>query len=157
MSDKSHLTAIARKSLPLPTQWIIKNMGLIGPVLDYGCGKCHSVNNEHFKADGYDPHFRPDGIPEGVKYRTIICNYVLCVIPAEERTAILHKLQGLLMDGEPDTAFALVSVRNDKPKNGWGKNKRGTYQGRVRKLMLPILYECAGFRIYLLTKDMEVL
>lgn len=132
-------------------------MGLIGPVLDYGCGKCHSVNNQHFVADGYDPHFRPDGLIARKKYRTILCNYVLCVVPAAERITILKDIQSRLVDDEPDTAFALLSVRNDKPKQGWGKNKRGTYQGRVRKLTLPIIYECAGFRIYLLTKDMELI
>ena len=157
MRNKSHLTAISRRTLPLPTRWLTEKEFLVGKILDYGCGKCHSVNNRHFKADGYDPYHHQD--PKGIIHRlntnwynTIICNYVLCVLERRERPFILEDIQRLLnKDGK-----AYVSVRNDRPKQGWGRSRKGTYQGRVQTLKLPLLYECAGFRTYLLTKDTKL-
>jgi hypothetical protein len=115
--------------------------------LDFGCGKCVSVNPPMW--DGYDPHFRPDGIPEGKRYNVILCNYVLCTLPPEERIAVLKKIQFFLAeDGQ-----AYVSVRNDRPKNGWGLTSKGTYQGRVRFPFLKEVHKNSQFRIYLLTKS----
>jgi len=153
MIDKSHLTAIGRRDLPVPTRFLIKNGYLVGSILDYGCGKCHLINNKHFNADGFDAH---PSFPQSAsirinmgRYNTIICNYVLCVVPLEERLPILRTIQTLLTDN----GTAYISVRNDKPKNGWGVSSKGTYQGRVRKLMLPLLYKNSQFRIYTLTKQ----
>lgn len=120
--NKSHLTAIGRKKLPSPTQWLLKNkcLGDIefeDVVLDYGCGKCHSVNNQHFVADGYDPHYFPNGLSEGWSYNFIICNYVLCVIPThQERMAVLQKIQLLLTKN----GVAYISLNIAEPKSGWG-------------------------------------
>lgn len=147
MENKSHLTAIARPNLPGPTKWLMKNNLLVPRVLDYGCGKCHELNNQHFEADGYDPHFRPYGI-SGYGYSTIICNYVLCVLPTEEeRREILQDIQlTLTRDG-----IAYVSVRADKPAQGHGWSKRGTYQAEVH-LKLPLIHKCRDFRLYRLMK-----
>jgi methyltransferase family protein len=118
------------------------------PMLDFGCGKCHSVNNEHLHIDGYDPHYRPDGIPEGKRYQIIVCNYVLCTLPKEERAAVLKKIQFLLSEG----GVAYISVRNDKPKQGWGLSSKGTYQGRCEHVTPNLIYKNSQFRIYQLTK-----
>jgi hypothetical protein len=151
MQNKSHLTALTRKKLPGPTQWLI-NQGLIvardgwHSNLDYGCGKSHEINNAFFQADGYDPHFRPER-PKG-KYMLIICNYVLCVLPTEEeRRAVLKDIQSLLTDN----GTAYVTVRNDAPKKGHGWTSRGTYQADVR-LDLEQVRQCRQFRMYKLTK-----
>jgi len=144
--DKSHLTAISRKTLPLPTRWLLKQGVIQGRVLDFGCGKCHAINPK--KWDNYDPHFYPKYFTISDEWDTIICNYVLCVLPHSERPFILKQIQSLLtLDG-----MALISVRNDKPKQGWGMSKRGTYQGRVSKLPLRQIYKCPQFRTYILTK-----
>jgi hypothetical protein len=150
MKHNSHLTAITRKRMPVPTRWLI-NAGLVDVeenVLDFGCGKCGEVNPKTW--DNYDPHYRPWSCWHKRSYRTIICNYVLCTLPDEERLPILKEIQRKL--GGHD-AIAYLSVRNDKPKQGWGKSSRGTYQGRVRKLNLPLTYKNSQFRIYQLTKD----
>jgi SAM-dependent methyltransferase len=150
--NKSHLTAIGRKALPVPTRWLLDHNLLRGKVLDYGCGRCHKVNNNYFVCDGYDPYPFPqtDLITVGETwYDTIICNYVLCVTPAAERMPILKDIQNNLAK----YGVAFISVRNDKPTMGWGFTKRGTYQGRASRLRLPLVKECAAFRIYLLTKQ----
>ena len=86
---------------------------------------------------------------------TVVCNYVLCTLPRADRMPVLKDIQSLLMD-RPDSR-AYITVRNDKPKQGWGVSKTGTYQGRVSNLKLPLLYECRGFRIYTMTKTTTLL
>jgi len=155
MTDKSHLTAISRKALPKPTQWLLKH-GLVLErpnglqVLDYGCGKCVSLNPKEW--DNYDPHFRPWSCWHKKSYHIIICNYVLCVLPRAQRMPILLDIQRHLKKN----GVAYISVRNDKPKQGWGKSSKGTYQGRVQHLLLPTVHECASFRIYLLTRETKL-
>ncbi len=146
--NKSHLTAITRKTLPRPTKWLIDRGYVLEDigVLDYGCGRCATVNPAYW--DNYDPYYVPDP-PRQKEYRVIVCNYVLCTIKSrQERIRILRNIRKLLSKH----GIAFVSVRNNKPKQGWGKSKTGTYQGRVKKLALRVLYENAQFRIYLLTK-----
>ncbi len=150
VEDKSHLTAISRKSLPNPTKWLILDNRIpFAPkrVLDYGCGKSHDLNNTFFHADGYDPYYRPER-PTG-QYDMVMCNYVLCVIPtAAERKLVLAQIQNLLKKH----GVAYISVRNDKPHQGHGWTSRGTYQADVR-LNLPVIHKCRDFRMYQLTKQ----
>lgn len=154
VSNKSHLTAIARKTLPVPTRWLIKQGLIKPPVMDYGCGHCQPINPLGWL--NYDPYFFKINLrPFWGSIQTVVCNYVLCTLPARERTEVLLEIQNLLMNSPAGVAY--VSVRNDRPKNGWGISSRGTYQGRVRGLNLPIIYQCAQFRIYKLTKDAKVL
>jgi hypothetical protein len=147
--NKTYLTAISRKTLPRPTRWLMKHGLLLGNVLDFGCGKCLHINPP--KWDNYDPYYRPWPWHKS-NYNTIICNYVLCVLPQAERMPVLKEIQRKLKEN----GLAFISVRNDRPKQGWGVNRRGTYQGRVRKLPLALLYECSDFRTYLLTKETEL-
>ncbi len=133
--------------MPVPTRWLIKAGLVVGKVMDYGCGKCASVNPPEWF--NYDPHYQPNANFGTDRFDTIICNYVLCTLPEAERMPILQHIQVLLrLNG-----IAYISVRNDKPKNGWGKSSKGTYQGRVRNLNLPLVYKNSQFRIYQLTKD----
>ena len=148
LMNKSYLTAITRRDLPRPTQWLMDKGLIRGRVLDYGCGKCYLINPMEW--DSYDPNFPTSGIYP--PYDTIICNYVLCVLPRAERIPVLKRIHGALSsDGK-----AYISVRNDRPKNGWGKSSRGTYQGRVANLPMEELYKCSGFRIYVLTTDTKL-
>ena len=141
--NKSHLTAIVRKTLPLPTRWLIKERRIIGDVLDYGCGRCHEVNNKHFRADGYDPHYRPDGIKK-LRYDTIICNYVLNVIEDPvERAKVLAHIESLLTPA----GYAYISVRNDIDEDH--VSSRGTWQGVIDLPTLFPLRETVGYKMYL--------
>jgi ATP adenylyltransferase len=145
-SHNSHLTAISRKTLPKPTRWLMDKGLIWGRTLDYGCGKCFPINPIDW--DNYDPYYYPVILSPG--YQTIICNYVLCTLPTQaERMKVLRQINFLLYSN----GIAYISVRNDKPRWGWGVSKRGTYQGRVQGLPLPLLYKCHGFRIYRLTPD----
>ena len=147
-SHNSHLTAITRKDFPVPTRWLMKQSLIRGKVLDYGCGKCYTINP--IKWDNFDPHYYPSTLIPG--YDTILCNYVLCTLPADERLEVLQMIKFFLKsDG-----IAYISVRNDKPKQGWGISKRKTYQGRVRNLNLPLLYKNSHFRIYKLTANTKL-
>jgi 2-polyprenyl-3-methyl-5-hydroxy-6-metoxy-1,4-benzoquinol methylase len=161
MENKSHLTAISRKTLPKPTRWL-KNQHLIwGDFLDYGCGRCHDINKfcililksnkdsqmiGSYVVDGYDPHYRPDGITLK-KYNTIVCNYVLNVIEdPNERYKIISDIQNRLKYG----GRAYLSVRNDIFKLN-GKTLRGTWQGYI-VLDYPIIHSTKDYILYDITK-----
>lgn len=104
-------TAITRSKLPAPTQFLLDNGKLKGDILDYGCGRCHDINNQYFVADGYDPYFKDMKFDK--QYDTIICNYVLNVVNEEEREKILNDLYKLLKPG----GTAYVTVRRDMKEN----------------------------------------
>lgn len=148
MSNKSHLTAISRTALPLPTQWLIKQGLIRGHVLDYGCGRCHTINPVEW--DNYDPHHFPR--PLLGRYDTILCTYVMCVLLPKERREVLERIQSLL---KPN-GKAYISVNKARPKKGWGPSSKGTYQGRGMNLPLTELYSNANFRILVLTRETEL-
>lgn len=135
---KSWKTAIARKKLPVPTRFLLENDLLRGSVLDYGCGKCHDLNNQHFVAEGFDPHFRPIALDK--KYDTIICNYVLNVVPDDVRSTILEKIKSLLNDN----GTAYVAVRRDMASDYTTKD---TEQFLV-ELDYPTVVKNSNFEIY---------
>ena len=141
--DKSHLTAITRKKLSAPASWL-RNKGQIrGRILDYGCGR--GFDAKELNADKYDPFF--SHCPPHGQYDTILCTYVLNVIPnSQERSRILNKIKGLLNEG----GRAYISVRRDlKSLKGW--TKKGTWQGLIA-LPLKIVEENSNFIIYELGK-----
>jgi SAM-dependent methyltransferase len=145
MNDKSAKTAMSRKVLPTPTRYLLKNGMLKGDILDYGCGKCHDLNNQHFTSEGYDPHHRP--VEPAGKYDTIICNFVLNTIDCKFRRAlVVQSILDLLVDG----GVAYISVRNDVAKLR-GRTTRGTWQGYV----IPpgnLIHQTVSYRMYALTK-----
>ncbi len=151
MKHKSYLTAIGRKALPAPTRWLIKtgkvweHPGRLD-VLDFGCGKCILVNPVTW--DNYDPHYKPwNDAYHKPAYDIIICNYVLCTLPEAEHMPVLKQIQSLLKS----SGVAYITVRNDRPKQGWGLSSKGTYQGKV-DLNLPLIHKTSQFKIYWLTK-----
>ncbi len=156
----SHLTAITRTALPVPVRWLL-GQGLIhGYVLDYGCGKCASINDLHLRThpnvrslNNYDPFYSPHDIVRPPNregwYDVVLCTYVLCTLPEKDEKKILKDIKTLL---KPN-GVAYITVRNDEPKQGYGVSSKGTFQRRVE---LPYLYEfkkCHQYRIYLLTAD----
>jgi hypothetical protein len=144
VKHQSHLTAIHRKDIPVPVKWILQNNKCLGKILDFGCGKCYLINPS--KWDSYDPYYKPDGIKKE-KYDTIFCTYVLCTLPKAERQSVLHQISLLL---DPLFGIAYITVRNDKPKQGWGLSKRNTYQGRATELdkKLHLIRSTSQYRIY---------
>lgn len=117
-----------------------------GRTLDYGCGKCHDINNLFFKSEGYDPHYRPE-LPAG-QYETILCNFVLNTIESNfNRAIIIQKILDLLSPA----GTAYISVRNDVKKL-IGLTKLGTWQGYI----IPpgkLIHSCPSYRLYRLTKN----
>lgn len=93
--------------------------------MDFGCGKCHDLNNQFFEADGYDPVHRP--IPFSGKYDIVLCNYVLNTLQyAGDRWLIVLSVRDLLSEN----GMAFFSVRNDM-KALQGPTNKGTWQGHV--------------------------
>lgn len=156
---KSHLTAIARKTLPVPVKWLLANELIHGHVLDYGCGKC-KVLNSHIIRDkkgvlsitSYDPHYapwEPSFVLPKLRWDVILCTYVLCTLEIGFEKPILEDIQSRLQDN----GIAYITVRNDKPKGGYGTSSKGTFQRKVHLPYLPLFRLCPQYRIYLLTKS----
>jgi len=144
MSNKAHLTAIIRKKISKPAEYLLQKNLLDGRILDYGCGR--GFDADSLGADKYDPHYFPTP-PQG-KYNLIYCNYVLNVIAdPEERLKVIENIRSLLSSG----GVAYISVRNDREKLN-GNTKRGTWQGYV-ELDLPVEKKCANYVMYRLTNE----
>jgi hypothetical protein len=141
-NTKYHGTAINRGKPSAPAVWIKENKGFDARnTLDYGCGRGDDVR--HFHVDGYDPQgfYRSEGLRGG--YTTVLCTYVLNVIPSEEeRNEVIEAVKKVLSDD----GVAYFSVRADKAAlNGWTNS--GTYQGFV-ELDYPIVHRTSGYIIY---------
>jgi len=137
-------TAIARRKPSKPIAALEKDGRIVGRVLDYGSGRGYDAS--YLGAECYDPHFEPV-MPDGL-FDTIVCNYVLNVIPSvEEREAVVADIRSRLKcDGR-----AYVSVRTDKGAlNGY--TKTGSWQGLV-VLDAPVVAKCNGFKTYELCKE----
>lgn len=159
MMHKSHLTAIARKNLPLPVNWLLHNGFLTGHILDYGCGKCAQLNWKLIAGSkcvesvtNYDPYYAPNGLKDGSpspdgKYDVILCIYVLCALPAKEDYKILKDIQSRLRKG----GVAYIVVRNDEPRGGYGVSAKGTFQRQVTLPYLFRLRKTTTYSIYLLS------
>ena len=131
MEDNSKYTAIKREKNSFPLNIILKKNLIVGDVLDYGCG--HGADVEYLKekginVQGYDPNFFPES-PVG-KFDTIICFYVLNVLPLEEEKKIIANVSSLL---KPN-GKAYFAIRRDIVKEGKRfhvKHKKYTYQRKV--------------------------
>lgn len=143
--NKSHLTAISRKSPSAPMKWL-KDMGLLtGKMLDYGCGR--GLDADTFGMEKYDPFwFKCDDFSVS-EFDTITCNYVLNVIedPIERSMAILQMQRWVKPTGN-----IYISVRADK-QNLNGYTKRGTWQGYI-VLGNKLIHSCSAFDLYQVAK-----
>ena len=151
--SRSYMTAMTRKSPSAPMKCLVSKFKAngIGPILDYGAGKGQDVkylNNCGFTAIGYDPHYAPNTIQNGLTnhFHVITSMFVLNVIESslERDSTILH-IKSLLMP----KGHAYVAIRADKAKlNGY--TKRGTFQTYVD--MTPygfkLLHKGSGYELY---------
>jgi len=148
MNNKSHLTAITRKTLSAPSAVLAYDLEVIPAhdegkdCLDFGCGKGQDAGFLAF--DKYDPHFFPN-LPDK-KYDLILCNYVLNVVGESEGQEIINQIRSLLKP----TGTAFITVRRDVKVDGF--TKKGTYQRNV-VLDLPVVRQTSTYCIYKLSKD----
>jgi len=148
--NKSYLTAIKRKKLSAPVQWLFKSGLIKDPVLDYGCGKGDDVKHLRelgFNAHGFDPYWGPHSFL-WQKYPTILCTYVFNAIKEEEREKELSFLNWMLE--APWGKKLYITVRRDLKQN-YIKTKRGTEQWMVY-LDYPIIHETSSYCIYEVTR-----
>lgn len=138
-TKNAHKTAIKRSKLSAPSEYLVKH-DLVNnnDTLDYGCGKGYDCDSMGW--DGYDPHYRSE-FPNK-KYDTIVCNFVLNVLPESKWNNVIDSITSLLKPG----GFAWISVRNDK-SNLNGFTKIGTYQTFV-ELDLPVEKRSSTFVMY---------
>ena len=142
--DKTHLTAITRTRLSAPAAYLKKQNLLKGKCLDYGCGK--GFDSRALRADKYDPYYYPDK-PGFRQYNTILCIYVLNVIPnIKLRNNILKSIRKLLTRN----GIAYIAVRNDT-ENLNGYTSKGTWQGII---ILPyaVIHRTKQYILYKMTK-----
>jgi len=109
MEIQSWKTAIKRNKLSKPVQ-IYEDL-LVGKILNYGAG--HGEDTEFLRLKGYDIYsydkYFPSDADLNTTYDTIICNYVLNVIPTlQERIEVLKHIRSLL---KPD-GYAYITVRH---------------------------------------------
>lgn len=109
MTIESWKTAIRRKKLSKPVQ--LYKHELKGMILNYGSGHGEDtelLRLEDYEIYNYDKFFDSDA-DLSIKYDTIICNYVLNVIPTiDERVAVLMHIKELLKDN----GCAYITVRH---------------------------------------------
>ena len=142
MTTTFHKTATKRNSPSAPAKWIYDNIGFdLDDTLDYGCGRGDDV--AYFGLRGWDINGDHKPLKRHDDFNTILCSYVLNVIPDEdERKSVIANIQKHLTRN----GTAYLTVRNDKQHlNGW--TKIGTYQTFV-DLPLPIVHKTSGYIIY---------
>ena len=144
MTSNFHKTARVRSKPSAPARWLYDNIGfeLSADTLDYGCGR--GTDARYFGIRGWDINGgEHEPLDRYDKFDTILCSYVLNVIPNEnERMQVISHIKNhLTPEGN-----AYLTVRNDKKNlNGWTKS--GTYQTFV-DLPLPIVHKTSGYIIY---------
>lgn len=142
--SNEHKTAIARNKPSKPMEWLASNDRIVGPALDYGCGK--GFDADEYRMAKFDPYFSPD-MPSGT-FDTITCNYVLNVIEQDAiKLKVLREIRRKLSaDGR-----AYITVRADS-RALCGQTRIGTYQCEVL-LRLPVVRKTSGYVMYMLTKE----
>lgn len=141
-------TAIVRGGPSAPVKFLEKQGLIKSPVLDFGSG--HGEDAKWLRSKGYqvreyDPNF--EGIadmPEGT-YNTVLCIYVLNVLPKSDEARIIKQVQSRLRPN----GMAYFAVRGDVKKSG--KTSRG-YQRPV-KLNAETVGKPSGSPIFAMTKS----
>ena len=136
--SKAHLTAIKRKRLSSPAKFLVDNEHLKGSVLDYGCGRGDDA--QRLEIDSYDPHYQP--VLPSKKYDTILCTYVLNVLPANQWRQVIEDMLEYLEPG----GSIYITVRTDA-RSLKGITSKGTYQTLV-DLPYPMIRKNSTYCIY---------
>jgi 2-polyprenyl-3-methyl-5-hydroxy-6-metoxy-1,4-benzoquinol methylase len=124
---------------------LVKHGYIRGKVLDYGCGKGKDCDT--YGWDGYDPNTprREHSEAPRVQYDTIVCTYVLNVVPEDIQEQVLATVRDLLTT----EGRAYVSVRRDIPAHVVGVSQW------VVRLAEPSIRCVAGYEIYEIRKHHE--
>jgi len=118
---------------------------MIGPVLDWGCGRGDDVVYLR-NAYGYDPHYQPELPSKGELFNTVAVTYVLNTIPEyHDRCVILEEALEYLAEG----GWLYVTIRKGKKLKGWTQS--GTWHGYVGDQL-----QSGGFTLVHGTSDMEI-
>ena len=131
-------TAIARTKVSAPTQWLIDNYGFYGKILHFGEGKAYQDTQALRDLPGvdsveaYDPnsaHLHKRVLPPvGAGFDYVVCNYVLNVLPEEDRSAALVAAFGRGL-------YNIFTVRLDKvegkPYDDGVITSKGTFQSQL--------------------------
>lgn len=136
-------TAITRRKLSRPAQWLLESGLIQGRILDYGCGR--GGDAKLLEAQRFDPHFQPY-MPRG-EFDTILCTFVLNVVDKDDRKLTIKDVAKRLKP----RGMAFFAVRRDMKGDYRAGGKAGWNQYLV-KLDMPLVYECSGFAIYMLDK-----
>lgn len=123
MKNESYRTAITRKKLSSPVQWLLDNgwLPLNKRSLDFGCGRGFDANALGFEK--YDPHYFPNSMLVSGLWQTIVCNYVLNTIETQEKRLQLCERLRRMLDND---GIAFIVVRRDVKVEGW--TNRHTFQ-----------------------------
>jgi ATP adenylyltransferase len=145
--EASAKTAKARTRLSAPAAHLNEQGLLRGRVLDFGCGRGDLARFlDGPRVCQWDPHHHP-AAPRGL-FDTVICIYVLNVLPPRQRSRALQAAKEYVRVG----GSLYVAVRRDLEKEGLTAS--GTEQYNV-KLRLPSLVHKSRFEIYLWENDVH--
>lgn len=115
MKHYPQLTAKPREGPSFPTKWLLERNYLKGEVLDFGSGYGADgafLRNQGLRVSEYDPYYQKE-YPTG-PFDTIICQYVLNVLPPLDQSEVIMQVSELL---KPE-GVAYFAVRRDiTPKN----------------------------------------
>lgn len=142
-------TAIARKKLSSPAEYLNDQRLIVGKALDFGCGRGYDA--DYLDMIKYDPWWFPN--PCILTYDTILCTYVLNTIESETiREGIVHQIYQCLKQG----GKAYMSVRTDSDlKHGYTKN--GAWQGLCQELdknpLLTLIKTHRRYKMYIAVKE----
>jgi hypothetical protein len=143
-------TAIARRNGSAPCRLLYNRNLLKGRVLDLGSGKNDDLTwllDQGYRAvEAFDPYHHLNTQALWHQYDTVLCTYVLNVVPAAQQASILLTIRNLLLP----RGRAYIAVRRDLPKEG--RKGRGVWQ-RYVKLPLAIEHQDRSFAIYRMGKD----
>jgi SAM-dependent methyltransferase len=139
-------TAMARNGPSAPARFLFDEGLIRGPVLDFGSGVGEDatwLRKQGLTVTEYDPNFEGvDRMPKG-KFATVLCIYVLNVLPKKHEAKLLKQLRARLRSG----GEAYVAVRADVARAG--ETSRG-YQRPVRLKDEQLAGAPSGARIYVL-------
>lgn len=141
-------TAIARTGPSAPARFLYDEGLIAGPVLDFGSGfgaDASWLRKRGFQVAEYDPNFEGvERLPRGT-YETVLCTYVLNVLPKSHEAKLLRKVRSKLRPG----GEAFVTVRRDVDRAG--ETSRG-YQRPVKLNADQVSGAPSGARIYAIGK-----
>jgi hypothetical protein len=131
-------TAIARKRVSAPLQWLLDNDLIKGHACNWGEGKAKvdtlAMDGRTGYAIGYDPNTDAWYLPQGSKFDTIYVGYVLNTLDTLESTRCVAHVRDHLAPG--GTAYFAVRFDevNGTPYEDGVITKRGTFQTNVYRL-----------------------